>query len=480
MSPPAAPAAGSTESRFLSSSLAAYGSQGARLLLRLVADVALARLVLDQLHGLFELALSAVVIAGVVRDLGLPYQLVRDEREPYGTVLAWTGGAGLLVSLLLVASSPLFAVLDPGLPPVVAALAAYVLLDGLAAVPRVFFERRLEIGRLVVPEIARGVVFAAVAIGLALAGAGVWAFVAGELAGMTLLATLLWRRAWGRMPLRFDRRLLPDLLRKSRLLFLVALCAFALPYFERYVLGPFVSTAMVAQYGKARLWGLRVQTIVVPAVQRVLYPALVEVRADERRFFEVYRIGTVSILALEALAAWFLFFNAETVLVHVLLGEQWRPAVPLFRILCFLPLVDPFSRLGGELLKVRHEDRAWLAIVVLNFVSLIGFGLLLTSRHGAIGLVFAEFLLAGNLVMAWRVWRILGAGFLRLAGDLAYVYFVPLAPFALVVALFPDEGWGRLAASCGAAAAAAGLLALRFYRPFRRFFAGGGAAEAAG
>jgi O-antigen/teichoic acid export membrane protein len=468
------PVRASTESRFLSSTLAAYGSQGARLVLRLVVDIALARLILEQFHGLWELAYSAVIIAGVVRDFGLPYHLVRDRREPYGTVLVWSLGAGSLITVALVAGSPLFAALDPQLPAVVAGLAAYVLLDGLATVPRVYFERRLEIGRLVVPEIARGAVFAVVSIALAVAGAGVWAFVVGELVGVALLAGFLWWRAWGRIPLVFDLRSLPDLLRRSRLLFVIALCAFALPYFERYILGPFVTTAMVAYYGKARLWGLRVQTIVVPAVQRVLYPALVEMQTDARRFFEVFRIGTVTIVALEALAAFFLAFNAETVLVDILLGERWRPAVPLFRVLCFLPLVDPFNRLGGELLKVRHEDRAWLAVVVLNFASLIVFGLLLTRAHGAMGLVVAEFLLLGNLVMAWRVWRICGSrDFRRLLADLAYVYLVPLVPFVAVALAFPEEGWARLAASLAALALGLGLVGLRFYRPFRLFFAGG-------
>ncbi|HEX6203910.1 MAG TPA: oligosaccharide flippase family protein [Thermoanaerobaculia bacterium] len=476
--PPALPA--STERRFLSSTIAAYGSQGARIALRLVVDVALARLILDEYHGLFDYALAAVVIAGVVRDLGLPYQVVRDEREPWGTFLAWTAGSGALLALALAAASPLFAGLDPRLPPVVAGLAAYVFLDGLATVPRVFFERRIEVGRLVVPEIVRGAVFAAVAVGLALAGAGVWAFVAGELVGVALLAAMLWWRARGRLRLTVDWRLLPDLLRQSRLLFLIALCAFTLPYLERYVLGPFVSTAMVAQYGKARRWGLQVEMILLPAVQRVLYPTLVEVQNDARRFFEVFRIGTVTIFAFEALAAWFLFFNAETVLVDVLLGDRWRDAVPLLRILCFLPLVDPFSRLGGEVLKVRREDRAWLSVVVLNFASLVGFGVVLARAYGALGVVFANFLMLGNLVMTWRVWRIFGRDFPRLLADLAFVYFVPLAPFVLVAVAFPEEGWGRLAASLGAAAVGALLVALRFQRPFRRFFAGGAAAGGAG
>ena len=462
----------STESRFLASTIAAYGSQLGRVVIRLVADLTLARLVLAESHGLFDYAWAAVWIASIVRDLGLPYQLVRDERGPFGTVLAWEAAAGTVLTAALVVGSPLFAALDPELPAVVAGIAPWLLLHGLAVVPQVWFERRLEVGRLVLPEIVRGLSFAGVSIGLAAAGYGVWSFVAGELVGQALLTGMLWWRASGRIPLTFDRRLLPDLIGRSRYLFAVAFCATTLPYLERFIVGPFVSTFIVAQYGKARLWGLKVQTVLVPAIQRVLYPALVEYRDDPGRSSAAYRVGTLTILAFEAVAAYFLFFNAETVLVGVL-GPQWAPAVPLLRVLCFLPFVDPFSRLGGELLKVRNEDRAWLVIVVLNFASLVGFGTWLSSRHGAMGLVVADFLLLGNALMAWRVWRILGRDFRRLAADLLLVYLAPLVPFLVVVVLLPEEGWLRFGASLIAAAAALGLLALRFQRPFRRFFAGG-------
>jgi O-antigen/teichoic acid export membrane protein len=171
-------------------------------------------------------------------------------------------------------------------------------------------------------------------------------------------------------------------------------------------------------------------------------------------------------------AAWFLFFNADTVVRHILFGEQWGPAVPLLRVLAFLPLVNPISRLGGELLKVRGEDRLWLLIVGLDLASLVGFGLLLASRYGAVGMAVAEFLLLGNLIMTWRIARILGRDFLRLVGDLAFAYLLPALTLVPVALLFPTEGWPRFAASVAAAAVAAGLLALRFHRPFRRYFAG--------
>lgn len=463
-------ASSDTEQRFLTSSLAAYGSQIGRVAIRLAADIALARLILPTAHGVFDLAWSAVLIAGVVRDAGISYQLVRDEHEPYGTALVWSLISGALVTAALIAASPLFGALDPALPLVLAGLAPWVLLDGVAMVPRVYFERHLRVGRLVVPELLRGLTFAAVAVGLGALGVGVWSFVAGELAGVALVAVLLWLRVRGRFPLAPRWDLLAGLLARSRYLFLIALSAFTLPHVERYVLGPFIATALLAQYNKARLWGLRLQTIVVPAVQRVLYPALVAYRGDPERSFAVYRIGTVTILALEVLAAYFLFLNAETVLVTILLGARWEPAVPLVRILCFLPLVDPFSRLGGELLKVRTEDRLWLVIVLLNSASLIGFGVVLARAYGATGMAVTNFLLLGNLVMSWRVWRICGRRFWTLVADLGFLYLSPLPLFALVAWLLPHEGWARFAASAVAGLIATGLLTLRFHRPFREFF----------
>ncbi len=471
----------STERRVLSSTLAAYGSQLARVAIRAVADLALARLILPAGHGLFDLALGIVVITGIFRDLGLPYQLVRDERQGYGAAFLWIGASGALLTAALALGAPLFAGLDPGLPAVLRLYALFVLLDGLAVVPKVYFERRLEVGRLVGPEVLRGLVFAVVGIALAARGWGVWALVWGQLASGALFAALLWWRAWGRMPLAWEPGRALELVRRSYLLFAIALLALPMPYVARFILGSFGGGAyVVGQFGKARDWGFRLQELVLPAIARVLYPALVEYRGERERYLGAYRFGTVSILALETLAAYFLFFNAEVVLLKILVGENWRPAVPLLQILCFVPLTDPYSRLGGELLKVEGEDRAWLAVVGLNLLSLVAFGALLTRALGAPGMAWANYLLLGNLLMAWRVYRVCGAVFWRLTADLLLVYLLPLPLFLAAAWIFPAGSWTRLGASIAAAAVAGLLLLFRFLGPLRSLFAAPAAAAAEG
>jgi PST family polysaccharide transporter len=449
------------------STVAAYAIQIARLAIGFATRMALARLILPEGHGLYEQALRIVAVAAAVRDLGLPYHLIRDERRPYGTVLAFTTFTGAAISGLLFLAAPLSAVLTAELPAVLRVMAAWVLLDALAVVPKAFFERELTIGKLVGPEISRVLAFAVLSLGLSWLGWGVWAFVAGELASTLLYGLWAWAGAWGKVPLRVEPGLIPDLVRKSSYLFWVWLLVQLVTYIDIYIIEWFRDTDDVGRYTNV----YRIVYLTVPiAYPRALFPTLVAYLDDRPRFLEAFRLGAVQLLSLQAVACYFVAFNADRV-VAILLGPNWEEAVPLLQILAFWPFLDPFSIVGGEMLKARREDRLWLSITALNLVSLLGFGIAFTSRWGAEGMAAANLLRLGNLVMMWQVWKVFGPRFKTLLGDLALLYFAPLPLFALAAWLYPADSWSRFAASLAAAGLVSGLLAARYWKPFRTFFA---------
>jgi O-antigen/teichoic acid export membrane protein len=445
----APPAAHTTEQRLLRSTFAAYSIQLARLAVSFGAKIILARLIIPDGHGLYELALRIVTVASAVRDLGLPYHLVRDNRRPYGTVLASTTFLGVVITLVLIAAAPVFGGLNPDLPLVLRVFAAWVILDGLSAVPKAFFERELSIGRL-----------------LAWLGWGVWSFVAADLAAALLYGIWSWTRAWGKVPLRADLSILPDLIRRSSYLFWIWIVIQFVTYIDAFIIQVFEDTKTVGLYARCYMLAFMVPTIVYP---RALFPSLVEYLDDRPRFLEVFRLSAIQLLGCQVIASYFLFLNADRVIL-ILLGETWLPAVPILQALAFIPFFDQFSMMGGELLKARHEDRAWLIIMIVNLISLVGFGIYLTGRFGAPGMAAANYLLVGNLLMAWRVKDVFGSHFWPLLGDFALLYLVPLPFFALAAWLFPPASWSRFAVSVLAAALAAGALVLRYQRPFREFF----------
>jgi PST family polysaccharide transporter len=456
---------GLTERSFIDSTLASYLSLFVRVVIKFGVRLVLARLILPEGHGVYELALRIVIIASAARDLGLPFHLMRDPRKPYGTVLVFSLGQGLLMTLLVFSAAPLAGSLDPELPKVLRVFAPWIFLDALATVPRVFFERELRLARLVAPEIVRGLVVAAVSIALAALGWGVWSFVIADLAAYLAFAGILWWRAWGQLPLAVDLSLAPDLLRKSSRLFMVWIVLQLVTYIDAFVVEVFATTAMVGQYVRAYELAFLTRQIVFP---RALVPALVEYQSDPRRFEQAFRLGTVFVLAFEVVAGFFLFFNAEAVVLLVY-GEDWRPAIPLLRVLALVPFLDLFTELGGEVLKVRHEDRVWLLIGLLNLASLVAFGSLFASRWGALGMAAANFLLLGNLLMAWRMYSIFGAGFRRLGRDLLPVYLVPLACLGPPALFLPAGSWLRMAVSVATAIVALLVLTAIFRRPLAEF-----------
>src|SRR6185503_2048828 len=105
-----------TEQRVLRSTFASYAIQLARLGINFGAKLALARLIVPDGHGVYELALRIVTVASAIRDLGLTYQLVRDKHRPYGMVLAVTTTLGSILTGALVLAAPLFGRFGPEVP----------------------------------------------------------------------------------------------------------------------------------------------------------------------------------------------------------------------------------------------------------------------------------------------------------------------------------------------------------------------------
>lgn len=455
------------ERRFFASTLASYGSLFVRLLLRFGTRLILARLVLADPQGLYESALRIVTIAGAVRDLGLPFHLMRDERRPYGTVLAMTTLSGLTVTVLLLLASPVFAIFDDRLPFVVRVFAPLILLDGLASIPKTYFDREMRVGRVVAPEIARGVATALVSVVLAFLGWGVWSFVAADLAAAAVFAGWVWARARGEIPLAVRWEWAPELLRKSAFLFAIWIVLYLVTYIDAFIIGFFENQAAVGYYARAYELAFLVATIISP---RALLPALIEYRDDPNRFAEVARISTVLLLAFQVPASYFLFVNAETV-VRILYGPDWAPCAPLLRVLALVPLLDVFTKIAGEVLKARHEDRRWLVIAGVNLTSLLGFGIAFTLRWGALGMAAANFLLLGNVLMATRMASIFRGRLVPLLRDLAWVYILPL-PFFAAASLLGLGTWLCFAASVAGAAVIAVLQWRRWRGAMEEFLRG--------
>jgi O-antigen/teichoic acid export membrane protein len=173
--------------------------------------------------------------------------------------------------------------------------------------------------------------------------------------------------------------------------------------------------------------------------------------------------------SLEVPVAYFLFLNAELTL-RILGGAQWVEAPTYLRILCFAPLVDPFSRLGGEVLKTENMDRVWILSLITTLATFVVGGVFLTSVLGPVGMAWINLLPLGTILMASALYRLAPDEFRLLVRGLLYIYIVPLPFFAAAWLLAGAEPWLRFGLSLVAIAVSLALLWRRFGGGFLAFF----------
>ena len=462
--------------RILRSTGAAAVSQLWRVGVTFGVQLILRRTIPPEDYGLWDWTFAVFMILGAVRDLGLPAHVLRLKNRPFGNLLwvecVWGGAlaAGAFFGAPVLAL--LFREADPRLVPVIQAMAAFIVLEGLGQVALVYFEGELAIGRSLLPEVLRNLSFALVAFALAQLGYGVWSLVLGQLAASAVFAATLWIRAWGKIPLVWERGRSLAMMVESLPLGSVWLVMLAMRHVDPLILGARFEAGVVGSYGFAYWVAFLVATLLIHPIGRALYPALVRLDQQSLQPFQAYRLATLLLLAVEVPAALFLFLNAD--LVSLLLGgERWVTSPEFLRILCFAPLFDPLGRFAGQFLAARHQEKVWVSAGLLTLVSWAVAGFALTGWLGPEGMAWANYLPLGAALTAWAIYRIDPTACRRLVGELAHLYLIPV-PFFAAAALVP-AGAPRFIASAVAALLAFGVYYRRFGGSFRAFFGGGGA-----
>ena len=317
--------------------LLTMGGQAARLLLQLAGIIILARLLSPQDYGLVAMVTAIVGIGELVRDLGLSTAAIQASTftTKQRDNLFWINtaiGALLAAAVYLAAGALAGFYGEPRLEAVARALSLTFLFNGLAAQYRAHLTRELRLGRLGAVTIAAQVLGLATGVFLAYGGLGYWALVAQQVvisaATLVLLAAAsgwlpggVHRNAGTRPLLRFGWNLLG-----------INVVTY---------IGRNATPILIGNRFGADLLGLfdrAFQLLMVPLNQinapstTVALPVLSRLQSDPGKFKAFLLRGQTTLV--HAIVAIFAFACAQAEpLIGLVLGEQWRGAVPMFQIL---------------------------------------------------------------------------------------------------------------------------------------------------
>jgi O-antigen/teichoic acid export membrane protein len=410
------------------------GTQGLSFLTMLV----LARLLAPDDFGVAALALAILAVAQVAQESGMGAALIvhrGDLRRAAASVSVFSPLIAGGLYLVCFAVAPILAEIfdEPRLTSVLRIMAIAIVLRGLVIMPLSLLQREMRFRSITLVELGSGVATAATAIGLGLWGAGVWCFVAGQLAfGFAQLVL-----AWCFTPLRpspfeADLETVRGLMRFGRHVGIANMINYGNTNSEGIIVGRVLGATALGYYTVASRHATMPVNVVGNILGRGVFAALSRVQDDPVMFRRIWLENIQRLALLSIPAAIGLALVAEPFVV-TFLGEKWRPAIVPLQILALTGIVRTFSATAGEVFQALHKPKLRV-YAECTYLVLIVPAVAVGAHFGGLDGAAAAVLFVNAAY-----------GISLLAGMLRLLH-VPVREFADAI-LRPAAAWALLAAS---------------------------------
>jgi O-antigen/teichoic acid export membrane protein len=424
----------------------------------------LARLLAPADFGVYAIAIAATAVLMQINDVGLIAATVQwrgklAEMAPTAATMAVVFGAVIYGAFYVAAPVFASAAGDAAAAPVVRLLALIIVIDGVTAVRSGALMRNFQQGRLTAANAAGLVANAAVAITLAIGGAGAFSFAWGQLAGASVTGVLVF--FLGRVPVSygFDRAVARRLMHFGMPLAASLGVEAVVTNIQFAVIGHLTGATEVGYFLLAFNVASWAQTILGQAIRYVSIAGFSRLSEhdDEALSDGVQRSMPLMVLVVAPIVA--LTSVLATPLISLLYGGRWSPAAPVLHILVGLTLVRMVTGLSMDALMGAGATRAALWLNLGWALVLIPTLWWATRLDGIVGAAIAQ-TGVGVLVAVPLAAVALRASHVAL-GPVAHSLFRPLlaAVLAGVVAMLVVRICGTLPLVQLAAAGSAGLLA---------------------
>lgn len=378
-----------TRGRILSGTRWATLGQGGAQLLRFLVSIVLARLLAPADFGLMSMALLFVGLIELFKDLGTVSSLIQaPELSPVllNSVFFLNVLIGLIGFAAIFIGAPLAAIFfaQPSLTPILRVLAGSLIVSSLGLVMRALLTRNLQFGRLAAIELIASVAYGLVAVSLALTGSGVWSLVIGSLVSSIVPTVLFWFSSPWRPGAQVRLGQLRQILHFSAHMTGSAIFGYLIFQTDKLLIGRFMGDSALGLYSFARrLLEVPINFITQP-ISNVLFPAFSGIQNDNAQIALLYSraCGSIAFLTLPLLA--FLALFSEP-FVSLVLGDKWRPAIPLITILAVPTAIQCIAMTVGAIYLAKGKAN-WSFYWQVTAGSLTVIGMLAGLKFGLAGL----------------------------------------------------------------------------------------------
>lgn len=432
---------------------------GTTQFLRLLTNIGLTRLLAPEVFGIMLLINSLRTGTELLSDIGIGQSVVRSPHGEERRFLdvAWTlqllRGALLSLAAMLAAFPVAQLYGRPDIAPMILAVSPVFLLTGLQSPALFVAQRRMELRRRAIYDIASTVLNSLFAIALALVMPTVWALVIALVMGAAMQTALTYIAFGRQLPrLAWDPRFVHEIVGFGKWIFLSTAIYFAATSYDRLYFVAALPLAMAGIYGVARTFSDMLGSLVQRAGALLVFPRAAAMRGDDPDASRRLRATRRKTLAMVALATGAGIAGADQFIL-LAYDERYHAAAFMIPILLASVWFGMLSSFADSMLMGRGRPAPGAMANAVKFLTLL-IGLPLAIAHGS--LLEALLVLVAAEAARWLALAVPShrAGFARLVDDLGLTLLT--LGFALACKLV--GGWLGVVPTVGEWWAMRGLL----------------------
>jgi O-antigen/teichoic acid export membrane protein len=369
-----------------------YGGLNA---LAMLSTLILAHILTPSAFGLLAFATPLMLAINQLQEAGLGSAIIyhrwTDMRATAASATAYYLVAGTVIAATIIGTAPYIAHFlgASELTNILRVLAIVPFARALGVVPGALVERELDFRRLAVAELSAAVVQIAVAVTLAINGAGVWSLVAGQCAAAVMESSIKWVVAPLRPSIRGARiAILRSMIGYSRAVSITNVVNLVGTSIDNLTVGKISGTTTLGYYSQAYRLGTFPSNVLGYVVGRTMFPFYTKVRHDLSIAREIY-VQNLQRVAIIAVPVSVVLMVIAKPMALVLLGHKWLPAVEPLQILAAFGLVKVIYSPSGELFKGLGRPNLGVLFGSLYIVVALPLLVVLVNADGASGAAWA-------------------------------------------------------------------------------------------
>jgi O-antigen/teichoic acid export membrane protein len=290
--------------------------------------VVLARLLTPDDFGVIATTMIAVSFSQMLWDAGLSKALVQTEEpiETAANVVFWTNILlGIFVYLILLGLAPTIARFfnSPASGPVLRVLGLQIVIGSLTSVQQALFVRDLDFQGLFWIKLLTAFFPGLFSIPMAFFGYGVWALVAGSIAGQLLNLLLLWNYSSWRPTFRYNLPCAKKMFRFGLWVLAEAFGGWLIMWGDGLIVGKYFGVHDLGVYRTGIMIVSIIFSVTLNSFLPILYPSFSRLQHDIPKLVQAFH-KTIRIIMTLALPVGIGLFVVGQDAATVLFGNKWE------------------------------------------------------------------------------------------------------------------------------------------------------------